>query len=360
MPNNARSTRDGRLDALRGLLLMIMTIDHLPSSISGFTYQALGYVTAAEGFVFLSGLVAGRVYQKYCDQAGTSSLWPRAVKRAAVIYAYHLFTFLILFSFAVLLGFTTFYTDAWLSLCRDRPALAVLMGSTLLYQPQLMDILPMYSLFIFTVPLMVRSSRRGRNLILLTSFLLWGWAQFGVMEALERAISKHLPVNFGTFDVLAWQFIFICGVWLGVRSISERGAKSKKWELTGCALIAGFFFLARHHLLIGGSFVAHMEVQATSGTMGPVRLINFLVIARLFSGTVRAVDNFWYHGLCLLGRHSLQVFTYHVFLVYLLYGFILHSFLSELWVTVSVFSLFIPAWLSENRARGISAAQVAG
>ena len=57
--------RDLRIDTLRGLMLVIMMVTHIrwfaiPTAWT--TYQPIGFVTAAEGFVFLSGLVAGIVY----------------------------------------------------------------------------------------------------------------------------------------------------------------------------------------------------------------------------------------------------------------------------------------------------------
>jgi len=50
--NQQLCKRDRRLDALRGLMLVIITIDHLPSAFAAFTYQSLGFVSAAEGLCF--------------------------------------------------------------------------------------------------------------------------------------------------------------------------------------------------------------------------------------------------------------------------------------------------------------------
>ena len=49
-------TRRAELDALRGLLLVLMTITHLPTRYSVYSSQIFGFVSAAEGFVFLSGI----------------------------------------------------------------------------------------------------------------------------------------------------------------------------------------------------------------------------------------------------------------------------------------------------------------
>src|SRR5580693_1644014 len=55
--------RSGLVDFLRGICLLLMTVDHLPLTlVRKFTWQTFGFFSAAEGFVFLSGLVSGLVY----------------------------------------------------------------------------------------------------------------------------------------------------------------------------------------------------------------------------------------------------------------------------------------------------------
>ena len=54
--------RRWELDALRGLMLVLMTLTHMPTMYSLPSGQPFGFVSAAEGFVFLSALMVGRVY----------------------------------------------------------------------------------------------------------------------------------------------------------------------------------------------------------------------------------------------------------------------------------------------------------
>ena len=56
-PGAVPSRRDTLFDSLRGLLLVTMAINHIPSDLHPLTDGALGFVSSAEGFVFLSGLV---------------------------------------------------------------------------------------------------------------------------------------------------------------------------------------------------------------------------------------------------------------------------------------------------------------
>jgi hypothetical protein len=52
-----------QLDTLRGFLLVWMTLTHLPTHISPYSNQMVGYVSAAEGFILLAAILVGRIYQ---------------------------------------------------------------------------------------------------------------------------------------------------------------------------------------------------------------------------------------------------------------------------------------------------------
>ena len=69
------------LDALRGLFLVWMTLTHLPTRFSDFVNQPFGYISSAEGFVFLSALLIGRLYIRELTEnpAGVAwRLWKRS------------------------------------------------------------------------------------------------------------------------------------------------------------------------------------------------------------------------------------------------------------------------------------------
>ena len=57
-----RLDRRPELDALRGVFLVWMTLTHLPTRFSDFVNSPIGFVSSAEGFVFISALLIGRLY----------------------------------------------------------------------------------------------------------------------------------------------------------------------------------------------------------------------------------------------------------------------------------------------------------
>ena len=89
MPVEKPSNRLLTLDYLRGYLILVIIIDHLarwPSFFGAFTGKALLWVTAAEGFVIISGLMVGyiRGYKNRQLPLGQVSL--KLVKRGALLY----------------------------------------------------------------------------------------------------------------------------------------------------------------------------------------------------------------------------------------------------------------------------------
>jgi hypothetical protein len=90
------------LDALRGLFLVWMTLTHLPTRFSDFVNSPLGFISSAEGFVFVSALLVGHIYLRdllYDAPGVRNRLWKRSLR----IYGYHLV--MLAFAFTVAAAF---------------------------------------------------------------------------------------------------------------------------------------------------------------------------------------------------------------------------------------------------------------
>ncbi len=207
--------RDLRFDSLRGLMLVIMTINHLPSLLSRFTDEPLGVFSGAEGFVFLSGLLAGLVYARRLRRDGPESLWDSSRSRAWMIWRWQagsiLASLLAIQIICWITGFcsskapTLFYQNAWL---------AVVMGPLFLYQPGMLDILPMYCTFVTLLPLVLIGLEKGyRSWIIGLSVVLWAAVQNSYGSAIDGA--PLYPLHVGSFNLFAWQLIFFGGVIIG-------------------------------------------------------------------------------------------------------------------------------------------------
>jgi len=76
--------RQTELDATRGLMLVWMTLTHLPTNASAFANQTIGFVSSAEGFIFFSALFIGLIYFRLALRDGTDAmqrkLWLRTLR----------------------------------------------------------------------------------------------------------------------------------------------------------------------------------------------------------------------------------------------------------------------------------------
>lgn len=349
--------RDITLDSLRGLFLAIMTIDHLALPLSSYTIHALGFISAAECFVFLSGYVAGIVYTKLRVIYGKQSLWQAALQRAGMIYLAHISVFLLLLVTGL---YSNFFVSAWKlniynfadPLLLNKPLLALALGSVLLYQPTFLDVLPLYFILVLLMPFLLEQFIKGRSLmVILASATLWFIAQFGVLGLITSAVAKYLPIHLGAFDILAWQLIFVSGLYLGFLKYQQRDLTSllsNKLVIISL-IIATLLFLLRQDLIA----INFLESEAiiSKERLGLLRLINFAALVYLV-GMLRSKFNklFEWRWLAGLGQHSLQVFAFHVGLIFLLAPMQISSLpkITSFFVTfLVVLSLAIPAKLHQ-------------
>ena len=91
-PAAPKGGRVASLDIIRGGLLVAMALNHIPSAIHRLTQQPFGFPSAAEGFVFIAGLVVGLVYSRKWDALGAKAATRVVLKRAAVVYGAHIAT----------------------------------------------------------------------------------------------------------------------------------------------------------------------------------------------------------------------------------------------------------------------------
>jgi hypothetical protein len=351
------SEREPRVDALRGLFLVLMMLDHLPDHpLMRFTTQTFGFVSAAEGFVFVSGLVSGWVYGRIYWKQGNEAMLKRAVRRARDIYLTHVF----LFTVALLGGlcggvqlghqFGGFWS-AW-----GR-------GALLIFQPPLFGILPMYAIFLAFLPLLLRQMAQGRaSLVWAASILLWLAAQWGIGSAAHNPPWLHL----GFFNVLAWQLLFVAGVYFGHRKNLGLASPipASRSLVAFCMVLVTAMFVMRHQ---GFFFGGHALIDISTAldqwrsTNHPLRLLNFSAYAYILWYIPHSVDAGWhrlpaFRFLHYLGKHSLQVFSWSIFVSYIAYS-CTHSWtaLPAGWRAIlaiaTVLSLAIPAKVHERLRR---------
>ena len=164
-------------------MLVLMTLTHLPTRLSEPFGQPFGYVSAAEGFVLLSAYMAGLVYGRLAKYRGIDAMRVAFWLRARKVYLCHAALLIFLFTVIAALGMKVeqpavrYLMDFYL----QEPARALASGLFLLYKPPLLDILPMYVIFMLTSPIALAWARyHGWRAIIAGSLTLWVLAQFGL------------------------------------------------------------------------------------------------------------------------------------------------------------------------------------
>ena len=188
----ARLERRPELDALRGLFLVWMTLTHLPTHLSDLVNQPFGFVSSAEGFVFLSALLVARLYIRKAAE-DENALRTRLWKRALRIYGYHLILLALAFTIAAAFAVTRHKVAITnlLTFYLAHPVPAILGSLLLIYCPPLLDILPMYVIFLLLTPYaLAYAARRGWRGILIVSGTIWLLAQFGLKQWMHTRSSS--------------------------------------------------------------------------------------------------------------------------------------------------------------------------
>jgi enterochelin esterase-like enzyme len=200
--------RDLRLDLLRGFAVFAMVVDHVGGA--SWLYALTGgnrfFVSAAEAFVFLSGVLVGIVYGGVAVAQGVRPAVGKLLQRAWVLYAVAVWLTLGFALAAVVLG------DPIGAPFAQAPARFIFEVVTLQRTFYLVDVLLVYlfAMLAATGALALLVRGRWRAVALLSGGL---WAAFQVWPA-ARQLPWPIADN-PVFPFAAWQLPFFAGLLLG-------------------------------------------------------------------------------------------------------------------------------------------------
>ncbi|RZL61345.1 MAG: OpgC domain-containing protein [Variovorax sp.] len=368
------------IDALRGLMLVLMTVTHLPTRLTDPLGQPFGFVSAAEGFVLLSAFMAGLVYSRIGYSRGVEPMRRAFWQRALKVYMSQAATLLFLLTVVTALGLRIDQTAVkdLVSYYLAAPREAFLFGLLLIYEPALLDILPMYIFFMLLSPwVLAFALRHGWTGVMVASASLWGLAQFGFSEWLYALAAEYLGLSvpfreMGAFNAFAWQFLWFTGLWMGA-SRNAPGAQPLRVPRPLLVVAAGLALYGlywRHHGLHGQApFGGDIELNLLfdKWQLGPLRLVNLIVLGMLAlsfgPALLRKLPRM--HWLEAMGSASLPVFCAHLVAVLLVLAFWGDNQLARPWggdalLLAAVFGwLYAVAratlWLDRRSAEALSA-----
>jgi hypothetical protein len=317
-------SRDLRVDFFRGLALWWIYTDHIPGDVLGdYSLRNFAMCDATEVFVLLAGFGAGLAYGSEMDRQGYLYAAADALRRAWTLYIAHIFLFVVYTAqvaySATALDRNFYLEETRLDVLAEAPYRALLEALLLRFQPNLLNILPLYvALLLIFVP--VLPLLRRPVLLFVGSFACY---------ATVRVTGINLPSWSGEgwfFNPLAWQILFITGA---ILAYAPPRLPRLRWPVDASAvfvLLAGLiviWVIDIHPRILASMPASVIRFVITEDKTGlhPFRLLSILSLAWL---TVRIVpfDAAWLRTrltapLVLLGQNSLPVFCSGIFLGFL-------------------------------------------
>lgn len=325
----ARPPRDQRLDLVRGWLQASIFASHIANSFVGawLIHRPWGLSDSSEMFVFLSGFMLGSVFTRKQARDGWRAAAVDLLRRTFRLYRIHLL---------VCAGFLAMLTLSQMGLVPgelrrlgwayllDAPWPAAPHLLVMIYQPDWMDILPVFIWCMLLLPLYAALEHRFGLWALLPAVLAYGATQTGWITS--PSLTEEIGMG---FDPFAWQLLFLGGATLGKRALLHgRALPFEAWWrpiASGAAVLVLLVALA-----IKLSWFGFLPLPAPPPFAAWLtdkqelvwpRVLHAAAIAWLVAAYVPR-DRAWMHRgpalwLAAMGRNSLEVFCVGLFLSYI-------------------------------------------
>ena len=319
--------RDLRIDFFRGLVLIFIFIDHIPNnSWAKATLKNFGFADASEVFVLLAGFSAGLAYLSLEERGGFRAVFERASRRAREIYVWHIGVFLVasllLFSAAQVFGKPSYVNNIVVGHLATEPVSTLLSALALYYQPNMMNILPMYVVLMLWLPAIIVLLRHSVAAALTVAFSLW------LVTNLTGLNLPSFQMNNGGgfFNPFAGQLLFTAGA--AAAMVARRAPTRPRPEFlvpAGAYLVFAFLVAAPW---VAVSWLPSERLIARD-IMGPMsktdlsmwRLLHVLALAYVVAAVVPKnaawLKQSWAHVVSLCGKHSLEIFALGTLLSFL-------------------------------------------
>jgi len=361
--------RELRIDLFRGLALWLIFIDHMsPDVLTWFTIRNYGFSDATEIFIFISGYTAALVYGRAMRESGFVVATARILRRVWQIYIAHVFLFTIFLAeisyVAAGLGNPLYSDEMGVTEFLRRPDLAVVQTLLLRFRPLNMDVLPLYIVLMFFLPLILWLMKRRPDFTLAMSIALY------VLRWKYDLYLTAYPNGFWSFNPFAWQLLFVFGAWCalgGAWRLSGILASPVTLWISLAYVLAAFgvtltwYFPQLDHVLPG--WLEQWIYPIDKPDLDVLRFVHFLAVATL---TLRFVPKDWpglgspwLRPMILCGQHSLVIFCLGVFLAFAGYflldkisaGIGVHFLVAMFGILVMFAVAWMASWYKRSDAR---------
>ncbi|MDQ6604069.1 MAG: OpgC domain-containing protein [Chloroflexota bacterium] len=316
--------RDLRIDFLRGFAVLVMVADHLggePSWLSMITGGNRFLFSAAEGFVFISGLVMGIVYAGIIARQGIGPAMWKALRRAGSLY---LLTVVLTFAF---ISVSYLLHLPWVAgVTINDPVTRAIERLTLHRAFYLTDVLLMYTLLVAVAPLaFILLVNKRTPALLAGSWLLWGLYQ----RWPDQVTVPWTIEDNSVFHLAAWQVLFFTGLVIGYHreriATWARRIPMAPYLTILTLLCAGLIEFHRYSTALLGRFSPDGDPTVLTARLfdkGDVRIGRLIAFAIFFQFFLALVTVAWQPlvkalgwFLLPLGQSALLAYGTHLFVI---------------------------------------------
>ena len=347
-----KSSRDARVDLMRGVAILFVVVNHvgMTSLFQLLTQETVGFVSGAELFVLLSGLVLGMVYGPKA-QNNIGEVTQKTGRRAGKLYVTALVVVVLVFLLSLLPVFnsevlTTFtdqgtggagrsgagrsydlYTGMQGLLQFPVPGAVIPAVLLLQFGPWQFNVMGLYVIMLLVSPLILLALARGK--------VLWVLAATTALYIAGTVFRfRILPSQFeDSFPLLVWQVLFVLGLVGGYYRRAIVGwLSAHRWVVGVCAAITVAFALmswanpylanefdVRLALTSDATYRAVYDQFFGRTYLEPGRLLNVLTLLvtayALLTAYWKPVERAVGWLLIPLGQSTLYVFIMHVVLI---------------------------------------------
>ncbi|CAN7527279.1 OpgC domain-containing protein [Arthrobacter sp. LjRoot78] len=347
-----KSSRDARVDLMRGVAILFVVVNHvgMTSFFQLLTQETIGFVSGAELFVLLSGLVLGMVYgPKAQDNIGLVA--EKTGRRAGKLYVTALAVVVLVFLLSLIPAFNsevlTTFTDqgtggagrsgagrtydlyTGMQGLLQFPVSGAVIPAVLLLQfgPWQFNVMGLYVIMLLVSPLILLALARGKVL-----WVLLGTTALYVAGTVFRF--RLLPSQFeDSFPLLVWQVLFVLGLVGGYhRRRIVVWLSGHRWVVGVCAAITvAFALMSWGNPYLANEFDVRLALTSDAGYravydqffgrtyLEPGRLLNVLTLLvtayALLTAYWKPIERAVGWLLIPLGQATLYVFIMHVVLI---------------------------------------------
>jgi len=318
-PVEKQSTRILALDYLRGFFILVIIVDHLfrfPNAFMLISGEARLWMTAAEGFIMISGLLIGYIRGYKGLKHPFSTIAHTLFRRALLLYVW------LIIGSIVYLG-----VASWMLNIPSTPSAAVPVGDwwslittilTMQHPAVWVHFLYLYAIF-----------------LVLSIGAVWLYRQQKAWLIAAISITLYILGYIHNIEWMKWQLLFfgaaivgcylepICIWW---NSLTKR--KALEWSLysiTVGTLALSIITVYFPHLL-PGSIVATLQTAFFIDTFGPARVVIsilwFTALCFAFERIYPLLKKYTYGVLEYFGTHSLTAYIAHGAIICLVNAFL--------------------------------------